>query len=57
MRETWLKYVRHEDVQPMQEEGWTVVDSMYDNHHGFYACIMEWTGEGEPANEPRQEDR
>jgi len=50
MRERWFKYVRHEDVPTWEAKGWVIVDPS-PGHHGYYSCIMEWKGEGEP-NEP-----
>ncbi len=44
----WLRYVVHTDVERMMALGWRVVDNMQTCHHGKYAVLMEWKGEGDP---------
>lgn len=45
----WFRYVRLEDVGVYLVKGWTIADDMADTHHGTYACLMQWVGEGEPT--------
>ena len=30
-------------------EGWVLADDLQDTHHGAFACICVWEGEGEPT--------
>ena len=46
----WFKYVRHDDVPHYETRGWRLIGPA-PGHHGYYSCIMEWKGEGEPPNE------
>ena len=45
---TWLRYVILADVGRYLAEGWTIVDDMVGTHHGNFAVLMKWAGEGEP---------
>jgi hypothetical protein len=50
MKERWFKYVRHADVPDYETRGWRLIGPA-PGHHGYYSCIMEWKGEGEPPND------
>lgn len=45
---SWLRYARHADVPALEAAGWAVSGPLPGNH-GFYCCLMIWTGEGEPV--------
>lgn len=45
---TWIKYVPHNLVADYESKGWVLRDPMQDCHHGNYAVIMVWIGDGEP---------
>ena len=45
---TWLRYVVHSSVEAYKAKGWKVRNDMADTHHGKYAVLMIWEGEGEP---------
>ncbi len=46
----FFKYVKRADVPRYLEAGWIVVQVGKPCHHDFYACILEWTGPGEPPD-------
>ena len=45
---TYLKYVRHSEVDAYVAKGWVVSDDLRGTHHGKYSQLLEWRGEGEP---------
>lgn len=45
---TWLKYVTHDAVPEYLAKGWVVSCDLSPTHHGEYAVLMVWKGEGEP---------
>lgn len=45
----WFRYVPLDAVGRRLAEGWTIVDDMADSHHGFYAVLMKFVGDGEPT--------
>lgn len=45
----WLRYVTLENVGPLLAKGWTITDDLTSTHHGFYAVLMQWVGDGEPS--------
>ena len=47
MTETYVRYVRHHDVEEMEAAGWRLIDS-HMGHHSAYSCMMEYDGDGEP---------
>lgn len=44
----WLKYVTHDAVPEYLAKGWVVSCDLSPTHHGEYAVLMVWKGEGEP---------
>lgn len=45
---TYLKYVRHHEVEAFKAKGWVVSDDLGGTHHGAHAALMSWPHEGEP---------
>jgi len=45
---TWLCFVPHADVPVYEARGWLATDNLTSCHHGRYAILMRWAGEGEP---------
>jgi len=45
---TWLRYIPHDDVGRYQAAGWSVSSDLAHTHHGAYAVLMQWVGDGEP---------
>jgi hypothetical protein len=45
---SWFKYVPLSDVGEYLAKGWSMADDMADCHHGNYAVLMKFMGEGEP---------
>lgn len=45
---SFVRYVRHHEVEAFKSKGWVVSDDLGGTHHGFYSQILEWRGEGEP---------
>jgi hypothetical protein len=43
-----LRYVPHARIRDYARAGWTNL-GLSPGHHGAYSCLMEWRGEGEPA--------
>ncbi|MGE0533170.1 MAG: hypothetical protein AB7P35_17815 [Hyphomonadaceae bacterium] len=50
MSETFLlRYVRHEDRPAYEVLGWECAgNGQRMGHHGYWSCLMRWSGEGEP---------
>lgn len=48
----WFRYVIHSKIPAYQAAGWTIDNDFSGSHHGAYAVIMRWVGEGEPE-EPK----
>ncbi len=46
---TYLKYVRHHEVEAYKAKGWVVSDDLSGTHHHFYSVLMSWNGEGDPT--------
>ncbi len=46
--EHWFRYVPLDQVGEYLVKGWEISDDMANCHHGNYACLMMWKGEGEP---------
>ena len=44
-----FRYVDHDDVPRYEKLGWVAHPSLRGTAHGIYSTLMEWTGEGEPA--------
>ena len=49
MAAKFFKYVVLKDVGDWLKAGWTVRDDLAGTHHGAYAVLMLWTGDGEPV--------
>lgn len=47
-RATYIKYVPHAMIADYKAKGWIECGSLDGTHHGHYAIMMQWTGEGEP---------
>lgn len=46
---SWFRYARHADVPALVASGlWAVIADL-GPVHGFYSVLLQWTGEGEPA--------
>jgi hypothetical protein len=41
-------FARHRDVGALKKFGWVIENDLSDCHHGHYAVLMRWIGEGEP---------
>ncbi len=54
MKETFFKYVPNGFVHVWEKAGWAVTPALNDTHHGVYAALMEWKGEGEPVCPPQE---
>ena len=48
----FFKYVKRADVPRYLEAGWIMAQVGVPCHHDDYACILEWTGIGEPPDMP-----
>lgn len=44
----WFRYVALHEVGAYLAKGWTIDDDMADTHHGVFAVLMKFVGEGEP---------
>jgi hypothetical protein len=44
----WFKYVAFDHIPVWEALGWVATDALEATHHGHYAVLMQWTGEGEP---------
>jgi hypothetical protein len=45
---SWLRYVTLDAVGEYLFKGWAIVDDFSTVHHGNYAVLMRYCGEGEP---------
>lgn len=45
---TYIRYVPHGDVAKFEAAGWAKRRGLAGTHHGIFAVLMEWTGDGEP---------
>ena len=45
---TWFKYVVHAELLIHLAQGWNLSDDLIGTPHGNYACLMLWSGDGEP---------
>lgn len=45
---TWFRYVPHESVSEYLGKGWEIADDLSSTHHGDYAVLCVWKGDGEP---------
>jgi hypothetical protein len=45
---SYIRYVRHADVQAYLDKGWVISNELDGTHHGYYSKIMTWTGVGDP---------
>ncbi len=35
-----IRYVQHEKIKGMEQQGWTVSDDLSETHHGEYGVLM-----------------
>jgi hypothetical protein len=49
---SYFKYVPHGFAYLWEAAGWKRLPALDDTHHGFYAALMEWAGEGDPVCPP-----
>jgi hypothetical protein len=54
-RQWHVKYVIHSNVDAYKALGWHATRVLEDSHHGHYAVLMEWMGEGEPREPSRDQ--
>lgn len=45
---SWFRYVPHADLLWRMAQGWRYVADL-GPPHSDHACLMQWSGEGEPA--------
>jgi hypothetical protein len=47
---SFFRFVRHGDISKFESAGWVVVGDAdrLGPTHGLWACLMMWTGDGEP---------
>ena len=48
MTDIVLRFVRHEDVERYQQEGWTVTNDLSDCYGGQFAVLMMGPNDGGP---------
>lgn len=46
---SYFKYVPNGFVHVWESAGWKATPALVDTHHGFYAILMKWEGEGIPV--------
>ena len=46
---TWMRYVPIHRRAEFEAAGWTVTDKLKETHHGQFAYLGIWRGEGEPT--------
>jgi hypothetical protein len=55
-RSAALAYVNHADAEAFEALGWRSTGAFEGCHHGYYADLWEWIGEGEPRYPAKEQD-
>ena len=45
-----VRFVRHEDVEGYEKQGWEWTSALVDTHHGEHAVLMIWPHDTEPTD-------
>lgn len=52
-----VRYVNHEQRGAYEALGWALASNgQRMGHHGYWSCLMEWRGEGDPQEPGRAPD-